>query len=67
MDKMQYIKSLVPCPWDDFYCPYWDEGYQKCKMLAKTNTHPREECEDYIEAEAIYAFSRKALDNLANL
>ena len=43
MDKMQYIKSLVPCPLDDFYCPYWDERYQKCKMLAETNTHPREE------------------------
>lgn len=67
MDKMQYIKSLVPCPLDDFYCPYWDERYQKCKMLAETNTHPREECEEYIEAEIIDAFSRKALDNLANL
>lgn len=51
MDKMQYIKSLVPCPLDDFYCPYWDERYQKCKMLAETNTHPREECEEYISKQ----------------
>lgn len=67
MDKIQYIKSLVPCPMDNFDCPYWDEKYNKCKMLAEAGVHPREECEEFFEAEMIDTFSRKALDNLANM
>ena len=67
MDKLNYIKALVPCPMDNFDCPYWDERYHKCKMLAETNTHPRDECEEFFEAEMIDAFSKKALDNLAKL
>lgn len=67
MDKLNYIKALIPCLSENFDCPYWDERYHKCKMFAEENAYPWDECDEYIETEAIKNFSDKALDNLINM
>ena len=47
MTKLDYIKKLCECPSEDCECPYYDWKYQRCNMLATTNHHPKNECEDY--------------------